>query len=366
MIKYSRKQGYYDEEGKTDYKGNLSGNAQENNIMKGLSYKTSGVDVDKANLFVEKIKPLIKSTERKGWVSNIGAFAGFFKPTISAYKNPLIVAATDGVGTKLMIAKWAGVHDTVGIDLVAMCVNDVITCGAEPLFFLDYIATGKLSPKVLYEVLKGIAKGCRLANTVLIGGETAELPGMYKEDDYDLAGFSVGIVDRKNVIDGSKIKKGDFLLGIASSGLHSNGYSLVRRVFSEKELAKKLRNEVLKPTIIYVKPILHLIKHFDIKGIANITGGGFYDNITRLLPKDAAAVIYKGTWPILPVFGLIQEKGHIEENEMFRTFNMGIGMVLILSKKEILKARDLLLRRYKLKSWVIGEIIRGRKRVEVV
>lgn len=334
--------------------------------MKKLSYKKSGVDINKANLFLKKIKPLIKSTKRRGWVSDIGAFCGFFKPEISAYKNPLIVASTDGVGTKLMIAKWIGRHDTVGIDLVAMCVNDIITCGAEPLFFLDYLGTGKLSPKVSCDIIKGIVKGCKLAGSALIGGETAELPGMYKKGDYDLAGFSVGIVDRKNVIDGSGIKKGNLLLGIASTGLHSNGYSLLRKVFSRKELTTTLRKEVLTPTAIYVKPILEVIKRFNINGIANITGGGFYDNIVRLLPKNLSAVIYKGTWPVSRIFKLIKEKGRLDEAEMFRTFNMGIGMVLVLPREEILKARDYLLKRHKLKSWVIGEIIQGRRGVEVI
>jgi len=334
--------------------------------MKKLSYKKSGVDINKANLFIKKIKPLIKSTKRSGWVTNIGAFSGLFKPAISAYKDPLIVASTDGVGTKLMIAKWVGKHDTVGIDLVAMCVNDIIACGAEPLFFLDYLATGRLSPKISYEIIKGIVKGCRLANCALIGGETAELPGMYKKGDYDLAGFSVGIVDKKNIIDGSHIKRGNLILGIASTGLHSNGYSLVRKVFSKKALKTKLKKEALEPTAIYVKPVLGLVKRFDVKGIANITGGGFYDNIGRLLPNNTSAIIYQGMWPVLPIFELIMDKGRIDDSEMFRTFNMGIGMALVLPKNEILKARDYLLRKHKVKSWVIGEVIRGRKKVEII
>ncbi|NQU95369.1 MAG: phosphoribosylformylglycinamidine cyclo-ligase [Candidatus Omnitrophica bacterium] len=334
--------------------------------MKKLSYKKSGVDINKANLFISKIKPLIKTTKNRGWVSNIGAFSGLFKPDMSKYKNPFIVAATDGVGSKLMIAKWAGKHDTIGIDLVAMCVNDIIACGAEPLFFLDYFATGKLMPRVSYEMMKGIVRGCRMAGSALIGGETAELPGMYKPGDYDLAGFSVGIVDKKNIIDGSKIEKGDLILGIASTGLHSNGYSLVRKVFSKKVLSAKLAKEILKPTAIYVKPILELTKRFNVKGIAHITGGGFRDNIVRLLPKRASAIIFRDTWPILPIFKLIQKKGRVEDDEMFRTFNMGIGMTVILPRGEILKARDSLLKKYKLKSWVIGEIIQGKKRVEII
>jgi len=335
-------------------------------MSKRLSYKKSGVDIDKANLFIKKIKTLVKTTRRPGWVSNIGAFAGFFKPDRSAYKDPLIVASTDGVGTKLMIAKWAGIHDTIGVDLVAMCVNDIVTCGAEPLFFLDYFATGKLSPRAGYEVMKGVVKGCRLANCALIGGETAELPGMYGPGDYDLAGFSVGMVDRKKVIDGSKIKRGNLILGIASNGIHSNGYSLVRKVFSKKELSAKFAEEVLKPTAIYVRPVLGLTKHFAVKGIAHITGGGFYDNVIRLLPGRAMAVIFRGTWPVLPIFELIKKKGNIKEKEMFKTFNMGIGMVAVLSRNEIMKAKSYLLQKHKLKSWVIGEIIKGRKRVEII
>ncbi|MBL7155909.1 MAG: phosphoribosylformylglycinamidine cyclo-ligase [Candidatus Omnitrophica bacterium] len=331
-----------------------------------MSYKKSGVDIDKANLFIEKIKPLIGSTRRKGWVSNIGAFSGFFKPEIKKYKEPLLVASTDGVGTKLMIAKWAGKHDTVGIDLVAMCVNDLVTCGAEPLFFLDYFATGKLSPEVSCEVMKGIVKGCKLSNSALIGGETAELPGMYNPGDYDLAGFSVGIVDKEDVIDGSKTKTGDLILGIASTGIHSNGYSLVRKIFSKKELSTNLAKEVLAPTAIYVRAVLDIIKRFNVKGIANITGGGFPDNIVRVLPVGTRAIIYGGAWPVLPIFDLIEKRGHVQRQEMFRTFNMGIGMVLVLPQKEILKAQERLLVKHKTRSWVIGEVIKGQRKVEII
>ncbi|MFH1593463.1 MAG: phosphoribosylformylglycinamidine cyclo-ligase [Candidatus Omnitrophota bacterium] len=334
--------------------------------MSRLSYKSAGVDVDKANLFVKSIKPLVNSTKRPGWAGNIGAFAGFFKPQFSKYRDPLIVASTDGVGTKLMIAQWTGDHGTIGIDLVAMCVNDIITCGAEPLFFLDYFATGRLSQEVAHEVLKGIAQGCKTANCSLIGGETAEMPGMYKKGEYDLAGFSCGIVDRKNIINGSKIKKGDLILGLASSGFHSNGYSLVRKVFSKRELTSGLAKEALKPTIIYVRPVLGLVKRFDIRGIANITGGGFYDNIIRVLPDRLRAIIYKGSWPVLPIFDLVTKRARIDEEDMFKTFNMGIGMVLVVSRKEILKAKAYLIKRFKLESWVIGEIIKGAKKVEII
>jgi phosphoribosylformylglycinamidine cyclo-ligase len=330
-----------------------------------LSYKRSGVDIDKGNLFIKRIKPLIKSTKRRGWMGNIGAFSGLFKAPLSSYKDPLIVASTDGVGTKLLLAKRAGRHDTVGIDLVAMCVNDIIACGAEPLFFLDYFATGRLSPGVSYEIIKGIVRGCKIANCALIGGETAELPGMYGPGDYDLAGFSVGIVERKGVIDGSGINTGDVILGLASSGLHSNGYSLVRKVFSKKELTSKLLKGLLKPTAIYVRPVLDAVKRFNVKGIANITGGGFYDNIIRILPVFARAVIDKRTWPVSPIFKLIAAKGGLSEKEMFRTFNMGIGMALVLPGKEALKARKYLSGKHKLKSWVIGKIKFGKKRVEI-
>ena len=334
--------------------------------MTRLTYKKSGVDVKKTNLFTEEIKAFAKSTERKGSIGSIGAFSGFFKPSLSSYEEPLIVASTDGVGTKLMLARRADKHDTVGIDLVAMCVNDIITCGAEPLFFLDYIATGSFSPKVARQILRGIAKGCRLANSALIGGETAELPGMYRSGEYDLAGFSVGVVDKKNVIDGSRVTKGNVILGLASSGLHSNGYSLARRVFSGRSLTRKILRELLKPTVVYVKPVLDIIKRYDVKGISHITGGGFYDNIMRILPGSFRAVIDKNAWPVLPIFKLIAKRGNIDHKEMFRTFNMGIGMALILSEKEALKAREHLAKEHDLESWGIGEVVQSGRAVTIV
>jgi len=332
---------------------------------RNLAYKKSGVDIDKGNLFVKKISSIIKTTKRPGCVNNIGAFSALFKPPLSSYKDPLLVASTDGVGTKLMVAKWTGKYDTVGIDLVAMCANDIVTSGAEPLFFLDYLACGKLSPKISCEIIRGIVKGCKLAGSALIGGETAELPGMYKPGDYDLAGFSVGIVDRTKIIDGSKIKRGHVILGLASTGFHSNGYSLVRKIFSRKELTTKLSKIALKPTAMYVKPVLESIKRFDINGIAHITGGGFYDNIARILPRSLKAVINKKTWPILPIFKLLAKKGNIGDSEMFRTFNMGIGMVLALSEKDACGAQKYLLKKHKLKSWIIGNIVSGRRKVEI-
>ena len=334
--------------------------------MKKLSYKKAGVDVAEANSFIKKIAPLVKKTKRPGWVSNIGAFAGFFKPDLRKFKEPLIVSSTDGVGTKLILAKDANIYDTIGIDLVAMCVNDLITCGAEPLFFLDYFATGKLSAKISYNIIKGIVQGCKMSNCALVGGETAELPGLYKKGDYDLAGFSVGIVDRKNIIDGSKISKGDFILGIASSGIHSNGYSLVRKAFAKKRISKDVLKTLLTPTVIYVKPILDLIKKFKINGIAHITGGGFEDNVVRLLPEKKSAVIYRGSWPVQSIFNTIQEMGNIEDDEMYRTFNMGIGLALVVPRKDIFNVSEYLLKKHKLKNWIIGEIIDGKKRVEVI
>jgi len=336
-------------------------------MTKKISYKKSGVDINKANKFISKIKPLINTTKRDGWLSNIGAFAGFFAPRLSGYKKPVIVASTDGVGTKLLISKWARVYDTVGIDLVAMCVNDLVTCGAEPLFFLDYYATGKLVAEVSYKTLKGIVRGCRQANCALIGGETAELPGMYRPGDYDLAGFSIGMVDKEKIIDGSGIKNGDLLLGLASNGIHSNGYSFVRKVFSKKELSSgRFSKEVLKPTKIYVRPVLDTIRKFGVNGIAHITGGGFYDNISRLLPVKVDAVIYKGTWPVLPIFEEIRKRSNAKDEELFKVFNMGIGMVLVLPRKNTLNVKRHLSVKHGIRSWVIGEVIKGKGKVNVV
>lgn len=338
---------------------------QEPAIKMKLTYKKSGVDVDRGNTFVQKIRPLIKSTRRPGWVGNIGAFSAPFSLPLASYKDPLVVASTDGVGTKLMIAKWSGIYNTVGVDLVAMCVNDIITCGAEPLFFLDYLACGRLSTKNSYEIVKGIAKGCRESRTALIGGETAELPGMYRGDDFDLAGFAVGIVEKKRLISGSGIKKNDVILGLQSSGIHSNGYSLVRKVFSKRELATRLAKKVLAPTAIYVRPVLSAVKRFEVKGIAHITGGGFYDNIPRILPGSLGADICRTSWPVPSIFELLAKKGNVSETEMFRTFNMGIGMVMVLSEKEAVSARAHFKKKFNLKSWIIGEIVRGKKDVRI-
>jgi phosphoribosylformylglycinamidine cyclo-ligase len=334
-------------------------------MKKRITYKQSGVDIDKANKLIENVKKLINTTRVKGSMDSIGGFGGFFDPAGSGIKDPLLVASTDGVGTKLKIAQFVDKHDTVGIDLVAMCVNDVLCSGAKPIFFLDYFATGKLDGKTWSDVLKGIIKGCRDAGCALLGGETAEMPGMYSKGEYDLAGFTVGVVDRKKVIDGKKIRPGDVLLGIASNGLHSNGYSLVRKLFTRSQL-KRDHRLFLKPTLIYVKPFLEVARSVKIKGVANITGGGFYDNIPRTLPKGTKAVVHKDSWNIPKVFRLISKKADMEEKELYRTFNMGIGMVLVLSPKDAEKAGWILEKKFRLKSWIIGKIVKGRKGVEII
>lgn len=320
-----------------------------------VTYKKAGVNIDKANELVKRIKKI---------APKIGGFSGLFPLDKKRYENPILASSTDGVGTKLKLAQLVNKHNTIGIDLVAMCVNDLLTCGAKPLFFLDYFATGKLNLKVTQKVIKGIVKGCSEADCILLGGETAEMPQFYKRGEYDLAGFAVGIVERDRVIDGSKIVPGDLIIGLPSSGLHSNGFSLVQKVFSRKEL-KDLNNELLKPTKIYVKSILSFIgvSSFKnvIKGLVHITGGGFIDNIPRILPQGCQAVIYKNSWKIPKIFYLIQEKGKVQEKEMFHIFNMGIGMVLVVSKNNKLTILE------KMKnSYLIGEIVEGKKGVKLM
>ncbi|MCX7817261.1 MAG: phosphoribosylformylglycinamidine cyclo-ligase [Syntrophales bacterium] len=308
-----------------------------------LSYKSAGVDVDKANLFIERIKPLVQRTARSEVIGGLGGFAGFFRLNLTQMAKPVIVAATDGVGTKLIVAKMANRHDTVGIDLVAMSVNDVLVHGAEPLFFLDYLATGKLDVNRCSEIIAGITKGCVEAGCALLGGETAEMPGFYGEDEYDLAGFCVGIVDETRIVDGSAIVTGDVILGLASSGLHSNGYSLVRKIFFDRVGYKitevpegfdePLGEILLKPTRIYVRSVLNVLRHFPVHGIVHITGGGFMDNIPRIVPEMYKAVIRRESWNIPRIFNLIQEKGELDDSEMFRVYNMGIGMMLIVPER---------------------------------
>jgi len=329
-----------------------------------LTYKKSGVDIEKMGRFKKNISSLVRKSFRKEVIKDIGSFGSFFRFPKERFKEPVLVASSDGVGTKLKIAVLAHKHDTVGIDAVAMNVGDILCTGAEPLFFLDYIAFSKLKPEVLPGIIKGLNQGCLQANCSLVGGETAQMPGMYQDDDYDLAGFCVGVVERKEIIDGSKISAGDQVVGLESSGIHSNGYSLVRRVFSESEL-KRLSQELLKPTRIYVRPVLSLLKSRVVRGIAHITGGAFYDKIARILPGNLDVRIYKHAWVVPKIFRLIQNKGSIEDKEMYHTFNMGIGMVLIV-KSVAAKAIIAKLSKFKLKSWVIGEVVRGKREVAVL
>lgn len=307
-----------------------------------LTYKEAGVDVHAGYETVRLIKDSVKKTYIKGVMSDIGGFGGMFALDKDEYEEPILVSGTDGVGTKLMIAFMTDKHDTIGEDAVAMCVNDVICQGAKPLFFLDYIATGKLEPTKAADIVKGIANGCVKSGCALIGGETAEMPGLYSDGEYDVAGFCVGIVDKKKIINGSTIKEGDILIGIPSSGIHSNGYSLVRKIFFDhknynvndyvEELGCTLGEALITPTRLYPKLILDLISKFEIKGMSNITGGGFYENIPRMFPEGLTADIETKNINVLPIFKLMQKEGNIDIDEMYGTFNMGIGMVLAVDK----------------------------------
>ena len=331
----------------------------------GITYKDAGVDIDKADAFIKHIRSLVKSTFRTGVLGEIGGFGGLFHLDVQKYRDPVLVAATDGVGTKIKIAILMDRHDTIGIDLVAMCANDIITQGAAPLFFLDYLAMGRLSTATATQIIEGIAAGCRQARCSLIGGETAEMPGIYQAGDYDLAGFVVGVVERDQIIDGSDIAVGHRLIGLASAGLHSNGYSLVRKLLLEQhgylvtdhipELGGPLGEELLKPTRIYVETVLNLRRNFPLSGICHITGGGLTDNLPRILPKTCRAVIHRNSWPVPPIFPFLQEQGQISLKEMMRTFNNGIGMVLVVEKDLV---SDVLLRLQGLHehAYVIGEI----------
>jgi len=330
--------------------------------MAAWTYRKAGVDIDEADRFIARIKPLVKSTGRPEVMGTIGGFSGLFAPKLKGMKKPVLVSSTDGVGTKLLVAEALKKYDTVGIDLVAMSVNDVIVLGAEPLFFLDYIAVGRLDSGALAQVMKGIVKGCREAGCALVGGETAELPGLYAPGKWDLAGFCVGLVDAPKIIDGRTCRPGDKVIGLASSGLHSNGFSLARKAFSEKELKGKYGRELLRPTRIYTRPILEVLKKTRIKSMAHITGGGFYDNIPRVIPDGLRVVIRKGSWPIPPIFKTIREKGGIGDREMFRTFNMGVGMALVTSAADADRAIALFAK-LGVKAWAIGDVERGEREV---
>ena len=331
-----------------------------------LTYRDAGVDIDAGNALVDRIKPLVAATRRPGVLSGIGGFGGLFELP-EGYRRPVLVSGTDGVGTKLKLALATGRHDGIGIDLVAMCVNDVVVQGAEPLFFLDYYATGQLDVDRATDVVAGIAEGCRRAGAALIGGETAELPGMYQDEDYDLAGFCVGLVEYDRIIDGSRIAPGDALIGIGSSGPHSNGYSLIRRVIdhaganlSDPLGESTLGEALLAPTRIYVKPLLALIEAIDVRGLAHITGGGLPENLPRVLPEGCHAVVDTDSWSLPEVFAWLAEKGGIARDELFRTFNCGIGMVVVVPSQAAEAAVEILTSHGET-AWVAGHVADGER-----
>lgn len=330
--------------------------------MSTLTYKKAGVDINQADAFLRRIKPLINRTHRPEVLSQIGGFGGLVMPRLKKMKNPVLVSSTDGVGTKLLLAELLDRYDTVGLDLVAMCVDDVVVTGAEPLFFLDYIACGKLEQDKLVALMKGITKGCVEAGCALVGGETAELPGLYVKGRFDLAGFCVGLVDRDRIIDGRACLPGDRVVGLASSGVHSNGFSLIRKIFSTEDLKGSLGRQFLRPTRIYTRVILKAMKRVRIKAMAHITGGGLVDNIPRVLPEGLAVRLRKGSWPVPPLFWKIQQRGRVEEPEMFRTFNMGVGMAVILSQGSARRALSLF-GDLGQEAWVIGEVVEEKKAV---
>lgn len=337
--------------------------------MSGEStYKEAGVDIEAGYEAVRRIRPHAESTFRPEVLRGIGSFGGFFALDVAKYKSPVLVSGTDGVGTKLKVAFLAGRHDTVGIDAVAYCVNDIVCQGAEPLFFLDYLAMGKLDPRVVEEVIRGVAEGCRRAGCALVGGETAEMPGFYAPGEYDLAGFAVGVVERERVVDGSKARPGDVVLGIASTGLQSSGFSLVRRICFDKaklsvdahigELGRTLAEELLEPTGIYAKAILDVLEACEVHGVANISGGGLPENLPRAVRDGLSLEVKLGSWPVPRVFTWLQELGRVPEEEMYRTFNMGVGMALVLPEEACAEAVRRLAG-HGWNAWPIGRVVEG-------
>lgn len=340
---------------------------------KSWTYKEAGVDIDAGTKEVELIKESVKETYIDGVLGDLGGFGGLFSLKQEWSDEPVLVSGTDGVGTKLRLAIDLGIHDTIGQDCVAMSVNDVLVQGAKPLFFLDYIATGKLEPKLMADIVKGVANACKESGCALLGGETAEMAGFYQEGDYDVAGFAVGIVDRKKLITGETISEGDVILGIPSTGIHSNGYSLVRKLAKENHwdlkkvyptFDKSLGEVLLTPTRLYPKVVLPLLSHIDIKGMVHITGGGFYENIPRILPEGTAVVIDGDSWPVLPIFPFLKKEGNIDAHEMYRTFNCGIGMLLILNQEDADKAMDILSEQGE-RIYRIGYVTKGKKEVTI-
>ena len=340
------------------------------------SYAAAGVDVTAGYEAVERIKPMVESTYIPGVMGTLGGFGGMFAPDISGMKKPVLVSGTDGVGTKLRLAQLMDKHDTIGIDCVAMCVNDIVCGGASPLFFLDYIACGKNHPARIADIVAGVTEGCRQAECALVGGETAEHPGLMPDDDYDVAGFSVGIVDEEKIIDGKKLSQGDVLIGLASTGVHSNGFSLVRKVFDVEHAdltspvealgGKSLGETLLTPTRIYVKAVKALLKGgVDIHAVSHITGGGFYENVPRMMTDGLTAQIKLGSFPVLPIFALIQKAGNIPERDMYNTFNMGVGMILALPAAQAQQALDILSAAGET-AYQIGEVVAGEDGVKLV
>lgn len=346
-----------------------------NQEKKGLTYADAGVDIAAGNRAVELIKDAVNSTFRREVLTGIGGFGGLFALDTARYREPVLVSGTDGVGTKLKIAMLMDRHDTIGIDAVAMCVNDILVQGAESLFFLDYLAVGKLVPERVAAIVSGVASGCRQAGCALIGGETAEMPGFYGPEEYDLAGFVVGVVERDRIIDGSTIRPGDRVIGLPSRGLHSNGYSLARRVLLEvagyrvdtyqEDLGRTVGEEMLEPTRIYVRTVLPLLKLFEVRGLAHITGGGLTENIPRILPQGTAVVLERRAWPVPPVFSLIQCIGRVEDGEMLRTFNMGLGLVMVVPEAQT-DALLAALAESGEKAYLVGEVVNGEREVRYV
>jgi len=344
-------------------------------MTKPITYSDAGVDIDAATRATDRIKELARTTFNRRTLSDIGSFGGMFDGAFPYLAEPVLVASADGVGTKLKIAFATGVHNTVGRDLVNHCVNDILVQGARPLFFLDYIATGKLSPDIVASVIEGIAQGCRENGCVLLGGETAEMPGFYSEGEYDIAGFITGVVDRKNIIDGKTITAGDTLLALPSAGLHTNGYSLARKLFFEiagyephtelPSLGMTAGQALLRPHLSYLKTLDGLLSLGIIKGLAHITGGGLTDNIPRILPEGTSVEIRKGSWPVLPVFDLFQQLGNISEFEMYRTFNMGVGMVIVCAAEHVEKIRDHV-KQQEPECYEIGRVVVGNHDVAIL
>lgn len=337
----------------------------------GLTYKSAGVDIDAGNALVERIKPIAARTRIPGVMAGLGGFGSMFELPLDRYQNPILVSGTDGVGTKLKLALDLNQHNTVGIDLVAMCVNDIVVQGAAPLFFLDYFATGKLDVDTAAAVIGGIGKGCELAGCALVGGETAEMPGMYAQGEYDLAGFCVGIVEKANIIDGSKVKVGDHLIGIHSSGPHSNGYSLIRKILAHCNAdltqdfnGKPLSDVLLKPTRIYVKSLLELIKQVPVHALAHITGGGITENLPRVLPANTQALINRSNWNFPPIFQWLQQQGNVSDEDMLTTFNCGIGMIVCVAPEYAQQSLNILAQQGE-SAYIIGEVIAGTGKANV-